>query len=61
MRLGLDEPTDDLARAVFALLDGAALQQTLFGDAAATDRVVDRLRGLLRSAGATAAPGDRAA
>ena len=38
MRLGLDEPTDDLARAVFALLDGIVLQQTLFGDAAATDR-----------------------
>ncbi len=52
MRLGLDEPTDDLARAVFALLDGIALQQTLFGDDAATDRAVDRLRGLLRSAGA---------
>ena len=61
MRLGLDDATDDLARAVFAMLDGIVMQQTLFGDADATDRVVDRLRGLLRSAGATAAPGDRAA
>jgi TetR/AcrR family transcriptional regulator, regulator of biofilm formation and stress response len=55
MRLGLDEPSDDLARAVFALLDGIVLQQTLFGDAAATTAVVERLRGLLRSAGARAA------
>ena len=52
MRLGLDEPTDDLARAVFALLDGIVLQQTLFGDAAATSAAVERLRALLRSAGA---------
>jgi AcrR family transcriptional regulator len=55
MRLGLDEPSDDLARAVFALLDGIVLQQTLFGDAAATAAVVERLRGLLRSAGARVA------
>jgi TetR/AcrR family transcriptional regulator, regulator of biofilm formation and stress response len=61
MRLGLDEPSDDLARAVFALLDGIALQQTLFGDAAATDAVVARLRDLLRSAGARVEPADRAA
>lgn len=61
MRLGLDEPTDDLARGVFALLDGIVLQQTLFGDAAATSAVVERLRALLRSAGAQVAPADRAA
>ena len=60
MRLGLDEPTDDLARAVFALLDGIVMQQTLFGDAGATSAVVERLRALLRSAGAVA-PADRAA
>jgi AcrR family transcriptional regulator len=61
MRLGLDEPTDDLARAVFALLDGIVLQQTLFGDSAATSAAVERLRGLLRSAGARVEPADRAA
>jgi AcrR family transcriptional regulator len=61
MRMGLDEPTDDLARAVFALLDGIVLQQTLFGDAAATSAVVERLRALLRSAGAQVARDDRAA
>jgi TetR/AcrR family transcriptional regulator, regulator of biofilm formation and stress response len=61
MRMGLDEPTDDLARAVFALLDGIVLQQTLFGDAAATSAVVERLRALLRSAGAHVARDDRAA
>jgi AcrR family transcriptional regulator len=61
MRLGLDEPTDDLARAVFALLDGIVLQQTLFGDAAATSGAVERLRGLLRSAGARVESTDRAA
>jgi AcrR family transcriptional regulator len=61
MRLGLDEPSEDLARAVFALLDGIALQQTLFGDAARTDAVVERLRTLLRSAGARELPAGRAA
>jgi TetR/AcrR family transcriptional regulator, regulator of biofilm formation and stress response len=61
MRLGLDEPTDDLARAVFALLDGIVLQQTLFGDEAATEQVVERLRSLLASAGARVSPEDRAA
>ena len=61
MRLGLDEPTDDLARSVFALLDGVVLQQTLFGNAVATERAVERLRGLLVAAGARAAPSDRAA
>jgi AcrR family transcriptional regulator len=61
MRLGLDEPTDDLARAVFALLDGIVLQQTLFGDQAATEQVVERLRSLLASAGARVSPADRAA
>lgn len=61
MRLGLDEPSDDLARAVFALLDGIVLQQTLFGDAAATERAVERLHGLLRAAGATSMRADRAA
>ncbi|MEA2180145.1 MAG: hypothetical protein QOG77_3442 [Solirubrobacteraceae bacterium] len=61
MRLGLDEPSEDLARSVFALLDGIALQQTLFGDAARTEAVVERLRGLLRSAGARELPAGRAA
>jgi AcrR family transcriptional regulator len=61
MRLGLDEPSDDLARAVFVMLDGIVLQQTLFGDAAATEAVVERLRDLLRSAGARSATSDRAA
>jgi TetR/AcrR family transcriptional regulator, regulator of biofilm formation and stress response len=61
MRLGLDEPNDDLARAVFALLDGIVLQQTLFGDQAATEQVVERLRSLLASAGARVSPADRAA
>jgi TetR/AcrR family transcriptional regulator, regulator of biofilm formation and stress response len=55
MRMGLDEPGDDLARAVFAALDGVVLQQTLFGDAAATERAVRRLRELLVSAGARVA------
>src|ERR687885_1279401 len=58
MRLGLDEPTDDLARSVFALLDGVVLQQTLFGNAVATERAVERLRGLLVAAGARTAPSD---
>ena len=61
MRMGLDEPSDDLARSVFALLDGIVFQQTLFGDADATRRVVERLRGLLETAGVSAAPADRAA
>jgi AcrR family transcriptional regulator len=60
MRVGLDEPSDDLARAVFALLDGIVLQQTLFGEPAATDAVVRRLRDLLRSAGARVAPSEAA-
>lgn len=60
MRMGLDEPSDDLARSVFALLDGIVFQQTLFGDSDATHRVVERLRGLLEAAG-VAAPADRAA
>jgi AcrR family transcriptional regulator len=60
MRMGLDEPSDELARAVFALLDGIVLQQTLFGDAGATERVVERLRDLLRSAGARMAPSEAA-
>jgi AcrR family transcriptional regulator len=60
MRMGLDEPSDDLARAVFALLDGIVLQQTLFGEPAATDAVVRRLRDLLRSAGARVAPSEAA-
>jgi AcrR family transcriptional regulator len=60
MRMGLDEPSDELARAVFALLDGIVLQQTLFGDAGATERVVERLRELLRSAGARVAPAEAA-
>jgi AcrR family transcriptional regulator len=61
MRLGLDEPTDDLARAVFALLDGVVLQQTLFGDAEATERAVERLHRLLKSAGARSTSAERAA
>jgi AcrR family transcriptional regulator len=61
MRLGLDEPTDDLARAVFALLDGIVLQQTVFGDARATEGAVQRLHALLVSAGARSSRGDRAA
>jgi AcrR family transcriptional regulator len=60
MRMGLDEPSDDLARGVFALLDGIVLQQTLFGEPAATDAVVRRLRDLLRSAGARVAPSEAA-
>ena len=52
MRLGLDDATDDLARAVFAMLDGIVMQQTLFGDADATRRAIERLRHLLESAGA---------
>ncbi len=52
MRMGLDEPSDDLARTVSALLDGIVLQQRFFGDAEATRRAVERLRGLLLSAGA---------
>jgi AcrR family transcriptional regulator len=60
MRMGLDEPSDHLARAVFALLDGIVLQQTLFGEPAATDAVVRRLRDLLRSAGARVAPSEAA-
>jgi AcrR family transcriptional regulator len=60
MRMGLDEPSDDLARAVFALLDGIVLQHTLFGEPAATDAVVRRLRDLLRSAGARVAPSEAA-
>ena len=58
MRLGLDEPTDHLARAVFVMLDGIVLQQTLFGDAAETEAVVERLRDLLRSAGARVEPAE---
>ena len=61
MRLGLDDRTDDLARAVFALLDGLVLQQTLFGDERATQRAVERLHGLLRAAGATSSSAHRAA
>jgi TetR/AcrR family transcriptional regulator, regulator of biofilm formation and stress response len=61
MRLGLDEPSDDLARAVFALLDGIVLQETLFGARAGTEAVVERLRELLRSAGARSASAHRAA
>ena len=60
MRLGLDEPTDHLARAVFVMLDGIVLQQTLFGDAAETEAVVERLRDLLRSAGARVQPAEGA-
>jgi AcrR family transcriptional regulator len=61
MRMGLDEPSDDLARTVFALLDGIVLQQTFFGDADATRRAVERLRGLLLSAGAHDSRADKAA
>lgn len=52
MRLGLDEPTDDLARSVFATLDGLVLQQTVFGSSTETDRAIQRLRRLLLAAGA---------
>jgi AcrR family transcriptional regulator len=61
MRMGLDEPTDDLARSVFALLDGIVLQQTFFGEADATRRAVERLHGLLLSAGARSRTAERAA
>lgn len=50
MRLGLDEPTGDLARAVNATLHGIAFQQTLFGDADVTRAAIDQLRMLLRLA-----------
>jgi hypothetical protein len=59
--MGLDEPTDDLARSVFALLDGIVLQQTFFGEADATRRAVERLHGLLLSAGARSRTAERAA
>jgi hypothetical protein len=45
---------------VFVMLDGIVLQQTLFGDAAETEAVVERLRDLLRSAGARVQPAEGA-
>ena len=47
-RAGLgDDP--DLARAVFAALDGLVLQQVTFGSAADTDRALERLHELVRA------------
>ncbi len=56
MRMGHDEPTDDLARVVFALMDGLVLQQVVFGDAAQTERTLARMRQLLRDARASGTP-----
>jgi AcrR family transcriptional regulator len=47
-RYGIAEPTDALARLVFAALDGLVLQQLLYGDPRSTETAVIRLRELLR-------------
>jgi DNA-binding transcriptional regulator YbjK len=49
-RMGHDEPGDDLARVVFALMDGLVLQQVVFGQPADTERTLARMRELLRDA-----------
>jgi AcrR family transcriptional regulator len=47
-RDGIVEPTDALARLVFAALDGLVLQQLLYGDPRSTETAVIRLRHILR-------------
>jgi AcrR family transcriptional regulator len=47
-RMGYEEPGDELARAVFALMDGLVLQQVAFADPEQTQRTLERLRALLR-------------
>jgi AcrR family transcriptional regulator len=57
MRMGYDEPTDALARAVFALMDGLVLQQVVFDEPAQTERTLERMRLLLQDArGAASQP-----
>jgi AcrR family transcriptional regulator len=41
------ERDDEMARLVFATIDGLVLQQLIYGDAHATERALDRLRRLL--------------
>lgn len=44
------EADEDLARLVFAAVDGLSLQQLIFGDRQSTDRAMERLRELLELA-----------